>query len=110
MILFLFCFRFVTAFFWCKRRDSCKNISRVLVNMCSDEPIELGKFIAILERTLSKKANLVRQEVDGSQSPFGLDQSWFMSNKQAQNLGYKFSPIEQWLPDLVLKIADTMKS
>ncbi len=71
------------------------------VNACADGIIHLSELIGIIEKSTGKKAVLANEWKEDNASPYGIDSFWAMSNERAKRLGYNFSHLQEWLPDLI---------
>ena len=72
------------------------------VNACADGIIHLSELIGLIEKSTGKKAFLANERQKDNASPYGIDSSyWAMSNEKAKRLGYKFSHLQEWLPNLI---------
>lgn len=74
------------------------------VNACATGQIAMGDLLALIEETVGKKA-LVSPEAE-DKSPYGVPTTWAMQTAKAQQAGYTFTRLHDWLPQLVRDLAD----
>jgi len=75
------------------------------VNACSKGETTPGKIVSLIEEALNKQAH-VKGETDAEHmSPFGVPESWYMDTSKAEAAGYTFRKLDDWLPDLIRKLA-----
>lgn len=74
------------------------------VNACANGTISMKNLMSIIEEQTDKTANILT--ADSSESPYGVESTWTMSNQKATQLGYSFSSLEDWLPELIKKLKD----
>ncbi|MBL0386002.1 NAD-dependent epimerase/dehydratase family protein [Tumebacillus sp. ITR2] len=72
------------------------------VNACANGTIAMRDLLALIEETTGKKA-LVQAGAEGS--PYGVPTTWAMNTAKAQNAGYTFTNLNDWLPQLVRDLA-----
>lgn len=75
------------------------------INACAPKPIALGDLVSAIEKQTQRRAILAKEERDDNHSPFGIGSDWFMNVEKAQNKGFKFQEISEWLPQLVEEVA-----
>ncbi|MGV9314053.1 NAD-dependent epimerase/dehydratase family protein [Streptomyces sp. NPDC003691] len=71
------------------------------LNACSDEPLDVhGLAAAVAERT--GRTPRFRTVAAGEEaSPYSFDRHYAMSNARAADLGFRFSPLRDWLPSAI---------
>ncbi|PWK13394.1 NAD-dependent epimerase/dehydratase family protein [Tumebacillus permanentifrigoris] len=74
------------------------------VNACANGQIAMRDLLALIEEKLGQKA-IVSAEADDA-SPYGVPTTWAMKTQKAQEAGYSFTNLHDWLPQLVRDIAD----
>ena len=77
------------------------------INATANGVISLKELIALIEEKTNKRAKIVLLGPDEIRSPYAVPASWYMKNGKATNLGFTFSNLQDWLPDLVEAIAKT---
>lgn len=70
-------------------------------NVCANNEWEMGSLLRRIESVVGKKANVVVPTNTENQSPFGIPNSWYMTNEKAAKLGFSFSDLNDWLPKLI---------
>ena len=68
------------------------------INPGSSIDISLRELVALIEELIKKRANL---QSDGDPSPYNLPGSWSVDTSRAISLGYKFTPLNQLLHELI---------
>lgn len=71
---------------------------RGAINPGSSSDISLRELVELIEDLIKKRANL---QPDGDPSPYNLPGSWSVDTSRAISLGYKFTPLNQLLHDLI---------
>ncbi|WP_110113128.1 NAD-dependent epimerase/dehydratase family protein [Bacillus sp. CGMCC 1.16541] len=71
------------------------------VNACANGSISLQELIQTIEKETEKTANITTTITDENGSPYGVEQSWTMSNERATAWGYPFTDLRSWLPSLI---------
>lgn len=77
------------------------------INATANGVISLKALIALIEEKTNKRAKIALLGPDEIRSPYAVPASWYMKNDKATNLGFAFSHLQDWLPDLVEAIAKT---
>ncbi|MDO9182851.1 MAG: NAD-dependent epimerase/dehydratase family protein [Bacteriovorax sp.] len=72
------------------------------VNAASNGAIALGELVGLIELANNKKAKLVDTKTALNASPFGSEVDFVMSNKLANELGFKFLNLREYLGRLVV--------
>lgn len=71
------------------------------VNACSQDPVSLKALVETIEQTTGNKA-IVKEHADESQeSPYSISETWTLNHQKAQDAGYTFLKLPDYLPDLV---------
>lgn len=78
------------AWIGCQQKDG-------IWNAVSDGDVTMGQLIEKIERAAQKKATIAQ----GSDSPYSIPASWYMSNEKAKRAGFSFSTLDDWLDDLI---------
>ncbi|WP_148298819.1 NAD-dependent dehydratase [Paenibacillus pini] len=76
------------------------------INACSDGDVQLSELMTWIEKETGKKAVIKKQTAKEDQSPFGIEDSWYMDTSKASRLGFKFKTVRSWLPDLIRHYAN----
>ncbi|UHA74844.1 NAD-dependent epimerase/dehydratase family protein [Paenibacillus sp. 481] len=71
------------------------------INACSAGHIKLRDLFARIEQEVGRAA-ITRSSTDQEHmSPFGIAHSWYMNTAKAEQAGYAFKPLDQWLTPLI---------
>jgi nucleoside-diphosphate-sugar epimerase len=69
------------------------------INACANDEISMKSLMDVIAKQIGKEANIVTDtELD---SPYGIDRSWSLTNTKAKELGYSFTNLNEWLPQLI---------
>ena len=79
------------------------------INAAADGTISMGELLGMIEETVGKRAVLHSETPKEHQSPYGLPSSWYMDTSKAKASGFVFSHLNDWLPQLIVHIADQLK-
>nr|WP_153735566.1 NAD-dependent epimerase/dehydratase family protein [Aquibacillus halophilus] len=71
------------------------------INACSTGAIRLENLMKLIESATNKK---VIYAYEPSDSPYNISDTWTMSTSKAHKLGFSFSTLTDWLPDLINKL------
>lgn len=63
--------------------------------------ISIKELISLIEKITGNKANLLISSNEEYRSPYAIPKSWYMKTTTAQQLGFTFSNLYDWLPILV---------
>lgn len=77
------------------------------INATANGVISLKDLIALIEEKTNKRAKIALLGTEEIRSPYAIPASWYMKNDKATDLGFTFTNLEDWLPDLVEAIAKT---
>jgi len=75
-------------------------------NATAQGTISLKDLMALVEKATSKQAKIVLVENDEIRSPYAVPASWYMTTEQAEQAGFVFSKLNDWLPGLIDEIAN----
>lgn len=80
------------------------------INATANGVISLKELISLIEEKTGERAKIALLGTEDIRSPYAIPASWYMKNDYAQQLGFSFSQLNDWLPSLVEQIAkDTKK-
>lgn len=74
------------------------------INVCANGFISMGALMKLIEEKTGKTAIITLEE--NSESPYAITETWSMSNEKATTLGYPFTNLDDWLPDLITYLAN----
>lgn len=74
------------------------------INCCSRDPVTLKSLVDQIEEETKQKAVLVSKG-EGADSPFGIENDWFMNTDRAKALGFECRPHSKWLPKLIEQLS-----
>ena len=75
-------------------------------NATAQGTVSLKDLIALVEKATSKQAKIVLVENDEIRSPYAVPASWYMTTEKAEQAGFVFSKLNDWLPGLIDEIAN----
>lgn len=78
-------------------------------NATSTGTISLQKLIERIEHATEKRARIALLGDDDSRSPYAVPTSWYMLPTKAQEAGFTFSPLDSWLPQLIIDMTSQVK-
>ncbi|MGM7683723.1 NAD-dependent epimerase/dehydratase family protein [Cytobacillus sp. Hm23] len=76
------------------------------INACADGTISMGALMELIEKEIGKNAVLSKESTKDDHSPYGIEETWTISTDKAKGLGYTFTNLYQWLPNLIKTIAN----
>ncbi|MGE5704762.1 MAG: NAD-dependent epimerase/dehydratase family protein, partial [Clostridia bacterium] len=68
------------------------------INACSTGNITVGGVMQLIEQAVGKNAIIHKETTEDNHSPFGVPKSWHMDTQKAQDAGFAFERLEEWLP------------
>ncbi|AOZ91289.1 NAD-dependent epimerase/dehydratase family protein [Paenibacillus crassostreae] len=71
------------------------------LNACSTGSISLSEIISLMEQGVGKTAIIEHNTDDINMSPYGVGQSFYMSNSKGVRAGFDFTQLNSWFPDLI---------
>ena len=74
-------------------------------NATAQGTISLKDLMALVEKATGKKAKIALVGNDEIRSPYAVPVSWYMATDKAEQEGFVFSKLNDWLPGLVDEIA-----
>lgn len=77
------------------------------VNASSYGEISTGEIVSLISQVTGKQALLLPETAKEHRSPFALPGSWYMDASKADNAGFDFLHLRDWLPKLIQEIAAT---
>lgn len=77
------------------------------INACATGEISLAELIALMEKEVGKTAIIEQYTEDANHSPYGVEQSFFISNTKGAKAGFPFAPLKSWLPALIRQLTQT---
>ena len=75
-------------------------------NATAQGTISLKDLMVLVEKATSKQAKIVLVENDEIRSPYAVPASWYMTTEKAEQAGFVFSKLNDWLPGLIGEIAN----
>jgi nucleoside-diphosphate-sugar epimerase len=72
------------------------------INACASGEISMKNLIGLIAERV-KKEPIIDTENE-RESPYGVEQTWTVTNERASKLGYRFSKLEDWLPGLIANL------
>lgn len=77
------------------------------LNACATGEISLAEMISLMEQEIGKTAIIEHHTEDSNHSPYGVEQSFFISNVKGVEAGFPFTPLKSWFPALISQLART---
>lgn len=77
------------------------------INATANGLISLKELISLIEEKTGERAKIALLGTEDIRSPYAIPASWYMKNDHAQQLGFSFSQLNDWLPSLVEEIVKT---
>lgn len=78
------------------------------INATASGVISLKELITLIEEKTGKRARIALLGTEEVRSPYAVPASWYMTTEKAQQAGFTFSTLQNWLPSLVEAIAKTI--
>lgn len=79
------------------------------INATASGCITLTKLMELIEAAAGKAALITLEKDADNPSPYAIADSWYMSNKKASELGFKFTHLDDWLEELIVVITKKLK-
>lgn len=73
------------------------------INASATGKISMKALMELIGKEVGKEVYISTDEE--SESPYGITNSWFLSNEKATKFGYSFSNLQDWLPGLISMLA-----
>ncbi|MBO1005931.1 NAD-dependent epimerase/dehydratase family protein [Pseudogracilibacillus auburnensis] len=70
------------------------------INACANGRISMKDLMELIAGELGKEVTITSDD-STLDSPYGVRDTWSLSNEKATELGYSFSSLEEWLPALI---------
>ena len=77
------------------------------INATANGAISLKELIALIEEKTGERAKIALLGTEEIRSPYAIPATWYMKNDKAEQLGFSFSKLEDWLAPLVEQIVGT---
>ena len=74
-------------------------------NATAQEIISLKELMVLIEESTGKKAKITLVGNEDYRSPYAIPASWYMTTEKAQQAGFVFSKLTDWLPGLINEMA-----
>lgn len=75
------------------------------INATANGVISLKELIAKIEEKTGQRAKIALLGTEEIRSPYAIPASWYMKNDKAHKLGFTFTQLDDWLPQLIEQIA-----
>lgn len=75
------------------------------IHAASNGIISNSELLSLIERETGEKAIISLLDDTAEQSPYAIPKSWYMKTDYAQELGYQFTNLKDWLPQLLHKMS-----
>ena len=74
-------------------------------NATAQGTISLKDLMVLVEKATGKQAKIALVGNDENRSPYAVPASWYMTTEKAQQAGFVFNKLNDWLPGLINEIA-----
>ena len=74
------------------------------INAAANGKVSLKELILLVEEATGKRANIALLGSEEIRSPYAIPASWYMTTEIAQQRGFQFTNLDEWLPQLVEEI------
>ncbi|MBA3926889.1 NAD-dependent epimerase/dehydratase family protein [Listeria rustica] len=71
------------------------------INAASDSVYQLSELMNLIETATGKTAIVEENTEDNDDSPFGVEKTYYLDNTKANEAGFAFQNLHEWLPKLV---------
>ncbi|MFJ8064705.1 NAD-dependent epimerase/dehydratase family protein [Psychrobacillus sp. NPDC096426] len=71
------------------------------INALSNGKVKLRDMITTIEEKIQTSAIITSIPDETNVSPFNISKSWLISNEKASTLGFQFTNLNEWLPQLI---------
>lgn len=72
-------------------------------NAVANGEVTLVQLFSFIEQATDQKIQVAIGEV-AERTPYDIPNSWYMTNKKAQEAGFSFTKLKDWLPELIVSI------
>ncbi|WP_026905851.1 NAD-dependent epimerase/dehydratase family protein [Paucisalibacillus globulus] len=69
------------------------------INVCANGFITMGALMKLVSEKTTCDVNITSEEQ--LESPYAIKETWTLNNEKAARLGYKFTNLTNWLPELI---------
>ncbi len=76
------------------------------INATANGKISMAELITLIEKATGESARISLVGNDDIRSPYAIPDSWYMSNQKAEENGFNFSHLDDWLKPLINTIAN----
>lgn len=74
-------------------------------NATASGKISLKELMDLIEKATGKHAKIALVGNDEIRSPYAVPDSWYMTTEKAEEEGFVFSKLDDWLPELIEELA-----
>ncbi|MFT8321279.1 MAG: NAD-dependent epimerase/dehydratase family protein [Bacillus sp. (in: firmicutes)] len=76
------------------------------INACSDGIISIKELLELIKKKTGKQPILANEKCKDNLSPYNIENFWAMSNKKAEETGFLFTKLTDWLPKLIEELCE----
>ena len=76
------------------------------INAAANGKVSLKELILLVEKATGKRAKIALLGPEEIRSPYAIPASWYMTTEKAQQRGFHFTNLDEWLPQLVEEIVE----
>lgn len=80
------------------------------INATSNGYVKMGELLAYIEEKVGESAKVVADMKEESDSPYNISENWLISNDKAKQLGYKFNQLNEYLPNLIGDVVESLNN
>lgn len=80
------------------------------INATSNGYVKMGELLANIEEKVGESAKVVADMKEESDSPYNISETWLISNDKAKQLGYKFNQLNEYLPNLIGDVVESLNN
>jgi nucleoside-diphosphate-sugar epimerase len=73
------------------------------INVCANGFITMGELMELISHKTGNEMIVTSEEQ--LESPYAIKETWTLSNEKAANLGFEFTNLNDWLPELISHLA-----
>lgn len=72
------------------------------INVCANGFITMGELVKLISDKTGHELAVTSEQLE---SPYAITETWTLSNKRAENHGFQFTNLQDWLPGLITYLA-----
>ncbi|WP_096270160.1 NAD-dependent epimerase/dehydratase family protein [Paucisalibacillus globulus] len=72
------------------------------INVCANGFITMGELVKLISDKTGHELAVTSEQLE---SPYAITETWTLNNKRAENHGFQFTNLQDWLPGLITYLA-----